>query len=62
MISYKVQERVEEYICLRQTVSSNSVHEKEIRKRIYMGSSTFEKQDLMNRKLLLTGMRKAYNQ
>ncbi len=62
MIGNEALELVEEYTYLRQMVSANPAHEKEIR-RIGMGWSAFGKQNLVrNSSLPLSMKRKVYNQ
>ncbi len=63
MIGDEALELVKEYTYLGQMVSANPAHEKEIRRRIGMGWSTFRKQNLvMNSNLPLSLKRKVYTQ
>ncbi len=63
MIGNEALELVMEYTYLGQMVSKNIAHEKEVRRRIGIGWSAFEKQTLVrNSNLPLSLKRKGYNQ
>ncbi len=62
MIFNETLERVEEYVYLGQTVSANPAQDREMKRRISMGWTAYEKHgDIMNSNLPLSLKRKVYN-